>query len=123
MWRMWTEFRVVGRGCAILALLLASGLLLGPALAQEKPKVPPDFTFDQLQGSPGKVTFSHEKHTAKDTKCTACHVKVFKMKKGTSGEMTMAAMKEGKFCGACHNGKEAFSAADNASCTKCHAKS
>jgi hypothetical protein len=50
------------------------------------------------------------------------------MKKGTSGAQTMAAMKEGQFCGSCHNGKTelagkvvfAVEAKDN--CEKCHKK-
>lgn len=85
-------------------------------------KVPPDFTFEQ-HGSPGVVTFSHAVHVEKaGLKCNACHTKVFKMKKGKSGDLTMAAMNEGKFCGACHNGEAAFSVKDEANCTKCHAK-
>jgi len=34
--------------------------------------------------------------------------------------MTMAAMNEGKFCGACHDGKKAFSVKAPADCAKCH---
>jgi c(7)-type cytochrome triheme protein len=34
--------------------------------------------------------------------------------------MTMAAMKEGKFCGFCHNGKKAFAMGDSANCKRCH---
>ena len=84
-------------------------------------KVPPDFTFEEGKDSPGTVTFSHEKHK-QQFKCTACHTKVFKMKKGTSGDVTMAAMDQGKFCGACHNGQQSFSTKDKASCNKCHVK-
>jgi len=112
------------RGAVVVffVLFLAFGLALGSALAQQKPKMPADFSFDQGKDSPGKVTFSHEKHFGKNPKCTDCHVKVFKMKKGTSGTLTMAAMNEGKFCGACHNGKKVFATVDQASCTKCHGK-
>jgi c(7)-type cytochrome triheme protein len=86
-------------------------------------KVPADFAFEQGKGSPGPVTFSHTFHVeGKGLKCNACHTKVFKMKKGQSGTLTMAAMEEGKFCGACHDGKQAFSVKDKASCEKCHAK-
>ena len=52
-------------------------------LAQVKP--PADMTFDKGKDSPGTVTFSHEKHVAAGNKCTSCHVKVFKMKKGQTG--------------------------------------
>ena len=110
-----------------LALGLAGvAFLLAPGGAQVK--VPPDFAFPQGKGSPGVVTFSHEFHKGKIEKCTECHVKVFKMKKGTSGELTMAKMKEGQQCGACHNGKRevggkvVFSAEDKANCERCHKK-
>jgi c(7)-type cytochrome triheme protein len=32
-------------------------------------------------------------------------MKDFKMKRGTSGQITLEAKQEGKFCGACHDGK------------------
>lgn len=102
------------------SLFLATGLR--PILAQQKPKIPADFTFPQEKGSLGKVTFSHEKHHEKNPKCTDCHTEVFKMKKGTSRNLTMAAMNKGESCGVCHDGKKAFGTKDEASCTKCHVK-
>ncbi len=92
----------------LVGLALAVGFGIGllafsPGAAQVK--VPPDFTFEKGKDSPAPVTFSHEKHKAKVDKCTACHVKVFKMKLGQSGPITLAALQEGKFCGACHDGK------------------
>ncbi len=101
---------------------LAFCVTMGTTVAQDKPKMPADFAFDQGKDSPGKVTYSHEKHHEKNPKCTACHTKVFKMKKGTSGELKMAAMDKGEYCGACHNGKEAFATNDKAKCSKCHVK-
>ena len=100
--------------------------LLSPGAAQVK--VPPDFAFPQGKDSPGVVTFSHEFHKGKLDKCTACHTKVFKMKKGQTGELTMAKMKAGEQCGACHNGKTevagkvVFTVDDKANCEKCHKK-
>lgn len=91
-------------------------------------KVPPDFTFEKTKDSPGTVTFSHEKHKAKVDKCQACHTKVFKMKKGTSGNLTMDKMKAGESCGTCHNGKTeiggtvVFKVDDQAKCESCHKK-
>lgn len=95
-------------------------LAVAPSAAQVK--IPPDFTLEQGKDSPGVVTYSHEKHKEKAEKCTVCHTKVFQMKKGKSGPLTMAAMNEGKFCGACHDGKQSFSVKDAANCTKCHAE-
>lgn len=111
----------------VLVVAVGLGLAASAALAQQV-KIPADFGFDKGKDSPGAVTFSHEKHKEKADKCTACHVKVFKMKKGTSGALTMAAMKEGKLCGTCHDGKTqlggavVFAADDKANCEKCHRK-
>ncbi len=116
--------RLVG---VALAVGFAIGLLAFSQGAAQV-KVPPDFTFEKGKDSPGPVAFSHEKHKAKVDKCTACHVKVFKMKKGTSGTITLAALKEGKFCGACHDGKTqvggavVFAVDDKVNCEKCHKK-
>ncbi|MFH2123313.1 MAG: c(7)-type cytochrome triheme domain-containing protein [Pseudomonadota bacterium] len=77
---------------------------------------------DILWEKPTKVAFSHKIHT-KDAglTCESCHNDLFRMKKGVAlenGEMTMAAMAEGKFCGTCHDGSTAF--ATNSKCTSCH---
>ena len=82
--------------------------------------VPPGKTVE-FQSPMGKVVFDGKAHASKGLKCNACHTKIFKMKKGAD-KITMAAMKEGKFCGACHNGEKAFKANDPADCKKCHKK-
>ena len=69
--------------------------------------------------SMGKVVFKGDDHAGKGLKCTECHSKIFKMKKGAA-EMKMADLNAGKFCGECHNGKKAFKTAGN--CAKCHKK-
>ena len=113
----------------ILALTIAFALgpmAASPGWTQAKP--PADMTFEGGKDSPGKVTFSHEKHVAAGTKCTSCHVKVFKMKKGQTGPLTMEKMKAGEQCGVCHNsktqmaGKAVFDVNDKANCEKCHKK-
>jgi c(7)-type cytochrome triheme protein len=91
--------------------------------ALPKSKIPPDFTIEQGKDSPGPVTFSHQKHRAKVEKCTACHAKTFKMKRGQSGTITLAALQEGKFCGACHDGKTQVAGTvvfPIDACEKCH---
>jgi len=64
----------------------------------------------------GKVEFSHNFHLGM-YKCDDCHNKLF-----TTGAQrktyTMAQMEKGLSCGACHNGKTAFSVAKE--CGKCH---
>jgi len=118
--------------CARLGILaftitVALGLLAAsPGWAQVKP--PADYALGKGEGSPGPVTFSHEKHVAAGNKCTSCHVKIFKMKKGQTGPITMAKITAGEMCGACHNGKTevggkpVFQAADPGNCEKCHKK-
>lgn len=111
-------------GAVVTAAILGSA---GDGAAQAA-KIPPDFVFEQGKESPGPVTFSHERHKAKVEKCTACHVKIFKMKKGQSGPLTMEKMKAGQQCGACHDGKTragttvVFAVAEEANCAKCHKK-
>ena len=112
---------------AIVLGFASSLFLLSRGAAQVKS--PADFTFEKGKDSPGTVTFSHEQHKAKGAdKCTACHTKVFKMKKGTTGDFTMAKMKDGQLCGACHNGKTdvggkvVYTTDDKANCEKCHKK-
>jgi len=70
----------------------------------------------------GKVVFSHEQHTETvKNKCNDCHTNLFQRKAGAD-EITMAAIKEGKFCGACHNGDTSFDASSEDNCGKCHQK-
>ena len=114
-------------GSAAVAVVFAFAVLaVSPGWAQVKP--PPDMSFEKGKDSPGTVTFSHEKHIAAGNKCTSCHVKIFKMKKGTSGPISMEKIKAGEQCGACHNGKTTvegktvFLATDTANCEKCHRK-
>ena len=99
----------------ILAVFLALMLSIGNALAVPAGKV------EFAGGAQGKVTFDAKIHADKGAKCADCHTapKLFAMKKGTN-KLTMAAMNEGKFCGACHDGKKAFSVKAPADCAKCH---
>ncbi len=68
-----------------------------------------------------QVLFSHEGHQEAGNKCADCHPQIFQQEKGSSDEgnaLTMKSMRGGKFCGACHNGKDAFKVMS--SCKKCH---
>jgi c(7)-type cytochrome triheme protein len=58
--------------------------------------------------------FNHENHAKLG--CKECHMGIFPMKKGIS-RMTMDSIYEGRYCGACHNGKKAFSSSE---CGLCH---
>jgi c(7)-type cytochrome triheme protein len=71
----------------------------------------------EWQTAMGKVTFKGDDHAGKGLKCSECHTKIFPYKKG---EMKMADINAGKYCGVCHDGKRAFKPAGN--CAKCHKK-
>jgi len=76
----------------------------------------------EFKGSPmGTVIFDGTAHKNAGLTCSDCHnPEVFpKMKQGTV-TMTMNDLYAGKFCGRCHNGKNAFLIKDN--CTRCHHK-
>jgi c(7)-type cytochrome triheme protein len=75
---------------------------------------PKDLTF-KAKGITD-AAFSHAVHTGM-YKCKECHTRVFPFKTGTK-PVTMAEMEKGKWCGTCHNGKDAFTAAGN--CATCH---
>ncbi|HEX8960520.1 MAG TPA: cytochrome c3 family protein [Geobacteraceae bacterium] len=64
----------------------------------------------------GEVKFSHEFHLGM-YKCADCHTKLFPFKAGAQ-HVAMGGMEQGRSCGACHNGKDAFTVKEN--CDKCH---
>ena len=105
-----------------LAVIVAVGMwYLTVGVSSAEMKSPGDFTFDQGKASPGKVTFSHGKHMAGDAKCTTCHFKVFKMKKGST-DASGGAMHKNTACGLCHDGKKSFDLGDKNNCATCHGK-
>lgn len=109
---------------SISAILLA-GLFFLPtpiiaAEAYDEDTYGPEATI--VWEKPTKAIFSHKVHTMDaGITCDACHDDLFTMETGAvlaTGKMTMAAMEEGKYCGACHDGKTAF--ASNTQCASCH---
>jgi c(7)-type cytochrome triheme protein len=95
----------------LTTLVIAVAFLVGSAFA-----VPPGKTV-VFKSAMGNVTFDGKIHADKGFKCNDCHTKIFPMKQT---KLTMAAMKEGKECGTCHNGEKAFSVKKD--CMKCHKK-
>ena len=102
----------------LVAMVMAMVLSMGSAMA-----VPPGKTVEFAGADKGKVVFDGKVHADKGLKCGECHTnpKLFTMKKGAD-KITMDDIKAGKFCGACHDGKKAFKAGDEANCGKCHKK-
>ena len=65
----------------------------------------------------GRAVFSHTYHMTKKFSCDDCHFKVFLT--GTMAKrFSMKQMEKGDSCGACHNGKGAFTVSSN--CGRCH---
>jgi c(7)-type cytochrome triheme protein len=65
----------------------------------------------------GHVTFSHDSHVGMGLECTKCHAVPFTTS-ASHKTVTMKQMQKGASCGACHNGKAAFTV--KANCTNCH---
>ncbi len=93
-------------------MAVATLAIFGPAVGvpsaapgSTQTKGPADFPIPKGEQSPGQVTFSHARHEAKVAKCSTCHMQYFRMRRGASGPITLAAKQEGKLCGACHDGK------------------
>lgn len=91
------------RRCTAPAAALAAVLLAMTRVGAQAP-IPPDFDIPTAESSPGTVTFSHGRHLARVGKCSVCHMRDLKMKRGASG-ITLEGKQQGKFCGACHDGK------------------
>ena len=98
----------------VLALLLVS-LPATVVLAVEGDIV---FNRQVVPGGTPPAVFPHWVHRIR-YKCYACHPKIFQMKAGADA-ITMDAITQGKFCGACHNGKVAWGIAFD-TCSRCHA--
>ncbi len=81
--------------------------------------VPPGKSITWNGGGQGTVKFEGDEHAEKGYKCESCHPSLFQMKEGAA-KMTMDLLDKGKFCGACHNGKAAFSTSDPEKCHECH---
>ena len=103
------------------AAALAAVLLTMAPLAAQAP-IPPDFQIPPAESSPGAVTFSHARHLPRVGTCSACHMADLKMKRGASG-ITLEGKQNGKFCGACHDGKTLVGGATTfpiEQCDGCH---
>lgn len=108
----------------ILLVVIISLALMGTAFAVPKGK-----TLEFPGGKEGKVIFDGTKHAEKELKCKDCHEKIFMSivdAKKVVGppELKMDDISAGKYCGTCHNGDKAFSAAKDKkeNCVKCHKK-
>jgi c(7)-type cytochrome triheme protein len=66
-----------------------------------------------------RVLFKHEDHTVKaKVRCSECHQQLYSTT-GKKRRVMMTEMEKGQSCGACHDGKRAFSTGKE-NCKKCH---
>jgi len=101
---------------AIAGLTLAGGGAVYGALG--------DLVFErkgEVEGSASfpPAVFPHWVHRAR-FRCYVCHPARFEMQQGANA-VTMDAIRQGQFCGACHDGKVAFNVSFQ-NCTRCHRK-
>ena len=104
---------------AVLTLVLVMLVFGGQAFGEDDEDYP---TEPIIFVKPVKaVVFEHKNHIDQGLECDSCHDDIFEMEAGVAEEnddFTMAALYEGKYCGACHDGDMAF--ASNTRCTVCH---
>jgi c(7)-type cytochrome triheme protein len=98
---------------------VAFALCILVILAGNASAVGPDKTITWAGGGKGKVMFDGRKHAEKGYVCKDCHHGLFGMKYGTA-RITHAELKQGQYCGACHNGILSFSTVDQGKCFACH---
>jgi c(7)-type cytochrome triheme protein len=98
---------------------LAGGILVAIGLATAAMAVEGDVVFGRKAGEGGTppATFPHWIHRIR-YKCYACHPAPFEMK-SRANRISMDAIQEGKFCGACHNGRIAWAVGFD-TCNRCH---
>lgn len=103
---------------------------LGKTIQSIPPSGPPEHYGNVILRKKSKkagmppVIFPHWVHRARYT-CRVCHFELqFSTRRDDTG-ITRAAYLAGQYCGACHNGKTAFSARDEQPrhCDRCHLKS
>ncbi len=94
---------------SLILLLLFTGMAIGRVGGG-------DITYSPKKAK--SVVFSHDFHSKElGLACQKCHPNLY-VTKEKDKSVTMTEMNQGKSCGVCHNGKEAFTSKGN--CSKCH---
>ncbi len=115
------------KGAVIFLLLTAVSTLswqYAGAVAYSLPELPAASLYGNIlidrsstENGVKPVSFSHWTHRTRFT-CRVCHTELeFDMAVSVT-EVSCEDIKDGRFCGACHNGKQAFGPKDN--CAYCH---
>lgn len=83
-------------------------------------RMPADAVYESRVGADSAVVFRHATHVAlASNRCTACHSGLFRILTPTT-RISHAEMNSGGSCGACHDGRHAFSVKAKESCPLCH---
>lgn len=129
---------VVVFGCLLVAFVLATSDSGVADMAKEEEKVEQTAAEPETEEmeseeeeadhggvityeEPVKAIFDHDLHLDGGMECDSCHDELFEEETGAaeaSGDFTMAAFKEGKYCGFCHDGDTAFHIYSQ--CESCH---
>lgn len=101
-------------------LLIAMLFLVNVSLLAAE-QAPGDLVFErdaetEISPFPPSI-FQHWLHRVR-YRCDSCHSDLFEMKQGAT-PVTMEIIKEGKACGACHDGNTAFDSGFE-NCNRCH---
>lgn len=112
-------------GAAVLAGLLVSGGSLLAGSLEPGPETDDGYHEPLVfTHGPAGVMFSHKVHVEDaGLDCDSCHPDIFEQENGAAeakGDVSMASLAEGKYCGACHDGDTAFSTQDKEYCVACH---
>ncbi len=100
----------IGALTLVGSLVLIAGCIKGGILNR-------DLVFKTKNGD---VIFSHRYHVkVQKLHCYYCHPRLFKKRFGAD-KFTMRDIWNGRYCGACHNGKIAFDARNPKNCSRCH---
>ncbi len=105
------------RGIAELAAVALAAVLLSDSVQAELGDIAFTRPAEAAGGEFPPAVFPHWVHRLQFA-CYVCHEDIFKMKVGANS-VTMSAISAGQYCGACHNGKIAFSVVFE-SCPRCH---
>ena len=105
------------------ALICLVVFVAAPVMGATPGTIPGDIQYERAEGDASKMKafppaiFPHWIHRI-NYRCDVCHDDLFEMKFGAT-PVTKELMKEGKVCGACHDGKLAF-LSDFKNCNRCH---
>ena len=109
----------------ILVSLPGADKLMAAGKYWNFPPLPPPYKYGSIlinriseQNGVKPVFFSHWSHRARYT-CRVCHFELDFEFEANQTEITEEDNRHGIFCGACHNGKEAFAHTPE-NCGKCH---